>query len=112
MTRGGIIRLIKYILNSAGLYMMTIIALLISTLVYRYPDCEVVRIKISENIGELILIYIPYLGLITGMNLLIERKIEKRQKSKEYLFMLYINLLFLLIAITYTSHHVYSNCIK
>lgn len=113
MTKSGIIaRIIKYVLNIAGLYIMTIMAFIVSTLVYRYPDCEVVRIKISENIGELLLRYIPYLGLMTGLNLFIERKIEKRPKSKEYLLLLYISLLILIIAITYTSYDFYTHCRK
>jgi hypothetical protein len=113
MTAVGLsFRILKYALNIAGLYIMTIVALIVTTLVYRYPDCDVVRIEMSENIGETLLVYIPYLGLTIGINLLIERKIEKRSKSKEYLVLFYISLLVLTIAITYASYNFYSNCRK
>jgi hypothetical protein len=111
-TIGLTFRILKYALNIFGLYIMAVVALIVTTLVYRYPDCDVVRIKMSENIGETLLVYIPYLGLTTGINLLIERKIEKRPKSKEYLVLLYISLLVLTISITYASYNFYTNCRK
>jgi hypothetical protein len=91
---------------------MTIIALIKITLIYRYPDCDGINIKISENIGELILIYIPFLVLATGFNLLLERKIEKRSKSKEFLLLFVIDLLVLLVVMSYTSYDFYTHCRK
>lgn len=113
MTRLGIIaRIIKYILNLAGITFMVIIALVVSTLVYKYPDCEVVKIKISENIGALLLRYIPFLGAMTGLNFLIERRIERRLNSKEYLQLLCISSLVLIIAVIYTQYDFYTHCRK
>lgn len=105
-------RILKYALNAIGLYFATIIALLQATLVYRYPDCEVVRIKISENIGELLLYYVPYLLIITGVNWFIERKLERRVDSWEFRFLFYVNVFALVVVMIYASYDFYTHCCR
>jgi hypothetical protein len=103
-------RILKYIVNVVGLYFAIIIALLQTTLVYRYPDCEVVRIKISENVGELLLYYIPYVLIISGMNWFVGRKLEQRKDSREFRFLFYANVLVLVVVMIYTSYDFYLGC--
>jgi hypothetical protein len=109
---GIIFRLVKFALNGIGLYIMSFVSSIVTTIVYRYPDCEFVRIKMLENIGEALLIYVPYVGIMTGINFLIERKIEKRPQSKEFVWLFYISLLVLTIALTYNSYNLYIHCRK
>lgn len=103
-------RILKYILNAVGLYYAIIIALLKTTFVYRYPDCEVVRIKVSENIGELLLYYIPYVLFITGINWFVERKLEGKDGTGEFRFLFFVNVFVLVVTIIYTSYDFYMHC--
>jgi len=59
---------------------------------------------------DLMIAYGFFLGLTTGLNLLIERKIEKRKTTKEYLVMLIAHLTFLALGTVYASYEFYGNC--
>ena len=106
-----VVKIIKYLLNLAGLYFMYLLALG-ATLAFRRPDCDDVSIKISENVGTLLLRYIPYLAVMMGLNLLIERKLEKRAQSMEYLYLLCLSFVVLVIAVVYTSYQYASKCVN
>ncbi|MEJ1241027.1 hypothetical protein WBG78_22965 [Chryseolinea sp. T2] len=111
-TSGVVARIIKYILNLAGLFVMCLVAVVVNSLMLRRPDCDGISIKLSENIGELVLRYIPFLAVMMGLNLLIERKLEKRAESREYLLILCVSAIVLVIAVVYTSHEFVSKCVN
>ena len=103
-------RIIKYLFNFAGNYLMIWFAYISYALIVRFPDCDIVKEIILKNIIELGSIYFIYLVAITFLNLLFERRVEKRKKSKEYLLLCLINILILLLGMTFFSYDFYCNC--
>jgi hypothetical protein len=56
--------------------------------------------------------YLVFLGFTGGINFLIESKIEKRKKSREYVGILLLHLTLLVIAGSYASFKFYDHCVK
>ena len=79
-------------------------------LIVNHNACEIVMEVILNTIKQLAFIYVIFLRLTTGLNLFIERKIEKRTPSKEYLIILIIHLVFLTLGTIYATYEFYSNC--
>ena len=79
-------------------------------LIVRIPDCDRMLSVIWDRVKELIFAYGLFLGLTTGFNLLLERKIEKRKTSKEYLIIFIVHLSFLLLGTIYASYEFYGHC--
>jgi hypothetical protein len=103
-------KFIKYLLNFAGVCLMIRFVFLSYALIVRFPDCDSVMNLIWNRIVELIPIMIVYLILITGVNYVAERKIKKKELSKEFSLLFLINLLLIILAIIYYSYEFYTHC--
>ena len=53
-------------------------------IIARLPECENVKTIIYNVVGELSKLFLIYLIIITIVNFLFERKIEKRSETKEF----------------------------
>jgi len=82
------IKIIKYGLNLLGLTWILFITDLSYALVAFQPPCNRVGEDVLFHMENLAPFYIVFLSGATGMNLFIERKIEKRKESKEFLYIL------------------------
>jgi uncharacterized membrane protein len=89
---------------------MIYIAFLSYALIVNDRACERIIYVIKCNIIQLAFIYIVFIGFTLGLNLFIERKIEKRTTSKEYLIILIIHLVLLILGTIYASYEFYSYC--
>ncbi len=105
-----LIRIIKYVLNFAALLWMLLGAALSYVLILRNPDCDRVMDVIKDELCELIPIFMAYLAVVTGLNYLVERYLEKRKGSKEFLLLLLIQFVVMTLAITYLSFNFYLHC--
>ncbi len=102
-------RIIKYLLNFAGIGLMIFYANLGFGIIARVPECENVKSVIWNVVGELCEIYLVYLIVITAINILFEKKIEKRS-SKEFVVLAIINLVLLVLVTSYFSNQFYNIC--
>jgi hypothetical protein len=104
------LRILKYVLNIGGLCWMIYLAFFSYALIVQIPDCDRVMSVIWDRVKELIFVYGLFLGLTAGLNLLLERKIEKRMTSKEYITILLIHVTFLVLGTIYASYEFYGYC--
>lgn len=102
-------RIIKYLLNFAGIGLMIFYANLGFGIIARVPECENAKSVIWNVVGELCKIYMVYLIVITAINILFEKKIEKRS-SKEFVVLAIINLVLLVLVTSYFSNQFYNIC--
>src|SRR4051812_14125762 len=98
---------IKYLINFAGICLMNFYARIAYGIIARLPECKNVMEIIWNNVFELSQIYLIYLVLITVINFLVERKLEKRKNSKEFLVLAFINIISLISIISLFSNEFY-----
>lgn len=79
-------------------------------IIARLPECENVKEVIWNVVLDLSQIYLIYLIVITVINILVERKIEKKINSKEFLFLAIINIFLLVLITSYFSNEFYDIC--
>ena len=103
-------RTIKYLLNFAGICLMIFYANVGYGIIARLPECENVKEVIWKVIEELCLVYVIYLIIITTINILFERKIEKRKSSKEFLFLAVFNIIMIVSITVLFSNQFYKMC--
>jgi len=101
---------IKYFLNFAGISMMIFYTSFSYGIIARLPECKNVKDVILNVIVELSQIYLIYLIIITSINILFERKIEKRRDSKEFIFLTIANIILLLLITSFFSNKFYNIC--
>lgn len=89
---------------------MTHLTFLSFAMIVNPRACERVIGVIWDNVKELALFHVFFLGLTTGLNFLIERKIERRMASGEFLIILAINFTVLLLGNIYCAYEFYHNC--
>lgn len=103
-------RAIKYLLNLAGLVLMWWIALLSYALIVRIPPCSQISGLVSERLREYAYTGLIYLCVLTLINWLIQRKFERRPRSKEYLYLGAINLVLIILFAWYHTNRFIELC--
>ena len=112
MTRITTIRIIKYGLNLIGLIWMFYVAKFAYGMIVRYPDCDRVWTVIWNVAKDLFLLYLLYLTAVFAINYLIERRLEKRNLTKEYLIVAFIQIILLLLVTIYVSLDFFRHCVE
>lgn len=103
-------RIIKYLLNFAGISLMIFYANVGYGIIARLPECENVKEVIWNVVVKLSQIYLVYLIIISAINILFERKIEKRRGSKEFVFLAILNIVLLILITYFFSNEFYNIC--
>ena len=103
-------KVIKFGLNIAGLIWMLILGHISYGLIVKFPSCDKVMSVIWSNLQDLLSLYLVYCIIATLLNLVIERKLEKQKTSKEYLSLLFGNVLFLIVGAVMLSYNFYIRC--
>jgi hypothetical protein len=103
-------RTIKYLLNLAGISLMIFYANVSYGIIAILPKCENVKEVIWKVVVELSQIYLIYLIIISTINILFERKIEKRNGSKEFVFLFVLNIILLVLITSFFSNEFYNIC--
>jgi len=103
-------RIIKFLLNFAGIILMIFYANVSYGIIARFPECKNVKEVILNVIVELSQTYLIFLIIITAINILFERKIEKRCDSKEFIFLTIINIVLLILITSFFSNKFYTIC--
>lgn len=101
---------IKYLLNFAGICLIIFYANVGYGIIARLPECENVKTVIWSVVGDLSKIFLVYLIIITAINILFERKIEKRSGTKEYVILAVINIILFTLITSFFSNLFYRIC--
>jgi glucan phosphoethanolaminetransferase (alkaline phosphatase superfamily) len=101
---------IKYLLNFAGVCLMIFYSNLGYGIIARLPECENVKTIIYNVVGELSKLFLIYLIIITIVNFLFERKIEKRSETKEFVILAIINIVSFVLITSFFSNQFYRMC--
>ncbi|MNV01191.1 hypothetical protein D3C71_913870 [compost metagenome] len=104
------LRIIKYALNLFGIIWILFITDLSFGLITTLPNCDRVTDIIISQLTKLSSFYLLFLLCITGINLLIERKLEKRIHTKEYLYLLIIQCILVVSIAFFVSKEFYDSC--
>ena len=104
------IKIIKYGLNLLGLTWILFITDLAYALIVFRPVCDRVMEAVWHQLERLAPFYLLFLICSLGMNFLIERKLEKKKKSKEFLFLLIIEVLLLTVIAFFVSKEYCDTC--
>lgn len=105
-------RIVKYILNVAGLLWMLYAGMIAYGLIVQLPDCDGVMRTIRSVSQDLLLLYGLYLLVLTGLNLVVERWLEKRGEAREYRLLFAMSLMLLIAWHLYVSYHFYLLCCR
>jgi glucan phosphoethanolaminetransferase (alkaline phosphatase superfamily) len=103
-------RIIKFLLNFAGISLMIFYVNVSYGIIARLPECKNVKEVILNAIVELSQTYLIYLIIITAINIFFERKIEKRVDSKEFILLTIINIILLILITSFFSNKFYNIC--
>jgi len=101
-----VFRILKYLLNLIAIGYMCVIVLLSTTFTLECEPCE----NVKGNIGYAVLYTAIYLISTTFFNFLVERFLEKRKTSKEFLFLLCISFIILAVTILISANIAYKDC--
>lgn len=102
--------IIKYGLNFLGIIWNLFITDLSFGLIARIPDCSRATDLIISQLTRLTPFYILFLLCITGINFLIERKLEKKSNTKKYIYLLMIQCILILVIAFFVSKAFYDSC--
>ena len=104
-------KLLKYLFN-LGAICLTIYAVTASFLIIVEPPADNNLMRVALNVSlDLSMLFIVFLSLITLINFLIERKIEKRKSSKEFITLMLVNLtVFIVTTILCATYYMNTCC--
>lgn len=107
-----LLRIFKYLINIATASLVTWIIYVSFAIITRIPNINNIMPLIWQILYDLLLPFIILIGTITILNWFWERKLEKRNDSKEFLFILFFHLTVFVISFIYFSNDFYSYCIN
>ena len=81
-------------------------------MIVRVPNIERLMNLIHSQVEKLALISIEFIVIITFINYVFERKIEKRKTSYVFLWLLLVHFITLTLAIAYCSNDFYRDFIQ
>ena len=100
-------RIIKYSLNLAFSASMTWFVCLSYAIIVRVPTSAELMNLIWSHVYLLLPAYLISIVIISLLNYLFERKLEKRKQSYEFLVLFLIHIVIIALAITYYSNDFY-----
>jgi magnesium-transporting ATPase (P-type) len=103
-------RTLKYLLNLAGLVWMVIATMVSYGMIVRFPDCDHVMESIWSTVQDASVAYFLFLAVITVFNFFIERKLERRSHSNNYLILALLHFMVLILSLWYFSNDFYNHC--
>ena len=104
-------KIIKYLFNLAFIFSMIWFAYFYYEIIVRVPESRKLLDLILSQIKQVFSTYFISILIITLMNFLYERKIEKKKFSYEFLKLLLIHLLIIIFALIYYSIDFYNSSI-
>jgi uncharacterized membrane protein (DUF373 family) len=105
-------KIIKYLLNFTALSFMIFYFYFSYAIIVRVPNIERLMNLIYSQVEKFALVLILFNIIITFINYVFERKIEKRKTSYEFTWLLLIHTIILILAIAYYSNDFYKQFIK
>ena len=102
----------KYLLNFTGLSFMIFYSYFSYAIIVRVPNIERLMNLIYSQVEKLTLVSIAFIIIVTFINYVFERKIEKTKTSYEFTWLLLIHTIILILAISYYSNDFYKEFIK
>ena len=105
-------KIIKYLLNFTALSFMIFYSYFSYAIIVRVPNIERLMNLIYSQVEKLTLVSIAFIIIITFINYVFERKIEKRKTSYEFTWLLLVHFITLILAIAYYSNDFYKQFIK
>ena len=105
-------KIIKYLLNFIALSFMIFYFYFSYAIIVRVPNIERLMNLIYSQVEKFTLVLILFNIIITFINYVFERKIEKRKTSYEFTWLLLIHTIILILAIAYYSNDFYREFIK
>lgn len=106
------IKIIKYGLNLLGLTWILFITDLSYALIVFRPRCDFAMEVVLNQLENLAPFYILFVVCAAGINFFIERKIEKRKRSGEFIAILFAEILLLGLIAFYISKTYCESCIN
>jgi len=103
---------IKYLLNFTALSLMICYTYVSFAIIVRVPYIERLVNLIHSQVEKLSIISIGFIIIITFINYVFERKIEKRKTSYVFIWLLLIHFVTLILAIAYYSNDFYREFIQ
>lgn len=104
-----LIRILKYSINVAFMCLMIWFAYLSYAIIVRVPESGKLIDLIWSQIRQVLPVYSISILIISLINFLYERKIEKRKSSYEFLKLFLIHLLVITFAVIYYSIDFYNS---
>ena len=102
-------KFLKYLFNFGAIW-LTLYAVFMSFGIIVEPPDDHDFMKVIWNVTlYLSVIFILFLSIVTLINYLLERKVEKRQNSKEFLILMIIHLVLFIISVIYCANDYYLN---
>jgi hypothetical protein len=105
-------KIIKYLLNFTALGFMISYIYVSYAMIVRVPNIERLINLIHSQVEKLSLISIGFILIITFINYVFERKIEKIKTSYVFIWLLLIHFIALILAIAYFSNDFYREFIR
>ncbi len=105
-------KIIKYLLNFTALSFMIFYSYFSYAIIVRVPNIERLMNLIYSQVEKLTLVSIAFIIIVTFINYVFERKIEKTKTSYEFTWLLLIHTIILILAISYYSNDFYKEFIK
>lgn len=102
------IRNIKYLINVAFMCLMIWFAYLSYAIIVRLPESGKLIDLIWSQIKQVLPVYSISILVISLINFLYERKIEKRKSSNEFIKLFLIHLIVIVFALIYYSYDFYN----
>jgi hypothetical protein len=106
------IKIIKYALNLFGLTWILFVTDLSFGLVVFRPKCDFAIDIVWNQLKNLAPFYLLFVGCAAGINFFIERKLEKRKRSREFLLILIAEFILLGIIAFSISSSFCNSCIN
>jgi hypothetical protein len=86
-------RIIKYILNALGMFLMYQFSNFSFALIVKFPKCDKVNELTKIVLNNLAADFIIYWFVITAINIIIEKKLIGKYFSRENYLLLFINII-------------------
>jgi hypothetical protein len=100
-------RIIKYLINVTFLSFLIIGIYLSYAIIVKVPNREKLIEIIWYQADRVTLVSIVFIIITTYLNFLFERKIEKKQYSREFFILSFFHFLILILAFAYFSNNFY-----
>lgn len=110
MSIGLTFRLLKYIANLAALCLTIFLTFVGFKMIVNFPECDKASGVIWDAVIHAGFFQMPILVLSTGLNIVFERRLEKRRGTNEYLVILIFHFTTLLLVTIYYAYELYGHC--